>query len=115
MLGTIIQGARKPYRITITEKVNGVTSPLDLTNNEEITVCFKTTAGLVIHTRVAGGEVAVDNAVLGIISGALSIADTASFAKDSNGIIEVAVDFGGDDVRKLQILQAFIIEETLCG
>lgn len=103
----IFQGERQAWSMQITTKnqVTGKTSPLDLTGFNEITVCFRTDANILIKLESTAG-VTVDSLLQGEISGFLSVADTNAMPGDKTGDTEVAVDFGGGDVKKTQILRS---------
>jgi len=111
----IIQGEKQPWSIDVEtlNKTTGKTRPLDLTGFAEITVCFKTGVNKVSLTET-GGRVTVDNAILGEISGFLNITETAGMPETEDGLTEVVVDFGGDDIRKSKISGSHRVEESDC-
>lgn len=113
----IIQGEKQPWAITIVTKnaVTGKTTPLDLAGFSEITVCFKT--GTIITTLTqTGGDITVDIAVLGEISGNLTVAQTDALpAPIEDGSAEISVDFGSGDVRKSIILNSHRVTAKLCA
>ncbi len=108
----IIQNEKQPFTINMTsEQLNGL--PFDLTGFSDITVCFK--AGSVVTTLTeSGSRITVVEEKIGQISGALTQAETDAMSIVTSGIIEIAVDFGGGDVRKTQINNAFSVIEKVC-
>lgn len=103
----IIQGEQQPYSITINKKKDGkITGPLDLTGNVEIKVLFKIGATIITKLKTTS-QVTVVSAILGQISGNLLIADTDLMTAGTDGVVEIHVDYGSGNVKKLQILNAF--------
>ncbi len=108
----IIQNERQPFTINlVSESNNGL--PFDLTGYSEITVCFK--AGTTVTTLTeTGARITVVEAKIGQISGALTQAETDAMSVVTSGLIEIAVDFGGGDVRKTQIVNSFSVTAKVC-
>ncbi len=107
----IIQEERQPFTIQI--RSNLTNDPYDLTGNSDIKVCFKTASGVTELTK-SGARITVEDAKLGIISGALTQAETDAMPVENNGLIEIQLDFGGGDVRKVQVTNAFVVREKAC-
>jgi len=107
---TIIQNEQKPWSISLDDDEG---EPFNLTGNVEITVCFKTASQVTILTKT-GGEVTVDDLILGKISGNLTQPQTDAMPKENSGLVEVEVDFGAGKVRKTQILNAFRVADKAC-
>lgn len=108
----IIQNESKPFTITITSESNDGL-PFDLTGFSDIKVCFKS-GSLITELTQSGGRITVVTALLGLISGTLTQAETDAMSVVTDGQIEIQVDFGGGDVRKSQIDSAFIVKAKLC-
>lgn len=111
----IIQGERQPWAITVKtkNKNTGKSTPLDLSGFSEITVCFKTGVNILTLLQT-GGRVTVDNAVLGEISGDITVAETDAMEAVEDGSAEVKIDFGGGDVRKSIILGSHRVDPKIC-
>ena len=109
----VIQGEKQPFTISLRSKSTG--DAFDLTGFNEITVCFKAGSTTIEKTESAGEVSVVGADDKGKIQVDLKVADTTSFAKTTDGQIEVSVDFGSGDIRKLQILDAFHVVEKICA
>ena len=108
----IIQGEQQPFTIDLVSKATG--KPFDLTGYDEITVCFKSESTIVTKDTSSGVSVLGDEK-LGQITGTLETTDTTTMPATSHGHIEVAVDFGGGDIKKAQLLNKFIVIESICS
>ncbi len=86
----IIQGEQQPYKIDLTSTKTGL--PFDLTGNVDIEVCFKANSTIIIKKKSLG-QVTVDSAILGQISGNLEVNDTDSLTPLTDGSLEVSTIF----------------------
>ena len=109
----VIQGERQEFTIDLTSEKTG--NKFDLTGFSEIKVCFK--AGTTIIEKlesVPADNVSVVSAINGQISAELSVADTDAMTAANDGAIEIEIDFGGGDIKKVQILSAFNVVNKIC-
>ena len=108
----IIQNEKQSFSISLKSEASG--GPFDLTGNTEIRVCFKSGEVVTILTKT-GAEITVDgDPLLGIISGALTVAQTGAMGVVGSGVIEVEVTKGAGEVTKTQILGAFSVTASVC-
>lgn len=107
----IIQNERKPWSLTLKDS-NG--APFDLTGATNVLVCFKADNTVIELNLAPDARVVIDNAVLGKISGYLTQAETDTMPATNKGDLEISADFGGGDVRKAQVFNAFIVKAKLC-
>lgn len=112
-LQEIIQGRDITLDVYLTQEIDGVETPFDLTSNTEITACFVGTSSNQTVTRVAGSEITVIGGdTLGHINIVLS--DTVTNAmKEGKQPFEVSVDISTTKTI-FQLLKKINVLEKKC-
>lgn len=107
----IIQGEQQPYLIRLRDEFG---DPIDLTGLTAISVCFQSGSTKVTHTLALTTVAVSGDVLLGKLAGTLTVAETDSLPKTTNGDIEVLLTSPGLGTKKTQITNAFSVAKKIC-
>lgn len=89
--------------------------PLNLTTNDDITVCLPSETGVAQKLTLSGGEVSILNATLGKIEVNVPAAKSALLKVGEDQTIEVQiVDVALADPEILQVLESLTVIDSIC-